>query len=336
MIGFVRIMDNPHLLFSLFDEVEVCDDGAFVRIGKDIPPFPMGVASSPFVARLAGDKRIERGEEAHFVGPLPLDVLPVEAETIRRLKLLGFRLLADLRTLSYDDLALQFGEEGEMIYLRCRGIDETPLSPTRPPHSLEGSLDLEEGDIERDLMGPLFSQLDQRLVLRMHFSFSSGQTLQVGFSKPTSSPQKALRLFKERLATLSFDEAPATLHVALDTVAATFHQLSFLGQERRRVIEACAHLRPNALMQCVWDEPRARLRERRAHLESLLADSRRPLCVPRPINKPHITKVIERWRVEEDWWTARPIHRDYLHVRIRGGADKRVFVENRQWFDALS
>jgi 3-polyprenyl-4-hydroxybenzoate decarboxylase len=76
--------------------------------------------------------------------------LPVEEETLRRLELLGFERLEQLRVLSIEDLTLQFGREGRVIWERCRGIDETPAEPATiadiVDHTVGRALDLFELD----------------------------------------------------------------------------------------------------------------------------------------------------------------------------------------------
>lgn len=261
-----------------------------------------------------------------------IDELPVKEETIRRLKLFGFTTLESLQILTLDDLTLQFGAEAQVIYDRCRGIDDTPRIQPRPPFSLEGQIDLEEESIEHHLIRPLFAQLQHRLALRFVCTFSTDQTLIVNFAKPTACPAMATRLFYARLETLKLTSQPSTLHIAIDTTTATYNQLSLFGRETRRAIEACKHLRPNALMRVIWDEPKARLPERRAHLQSLLADLTRALCTPKPMLRPQVAQILEKWRIEDDWWTEQPIERNYFHARLANGADRRMFVSNGQWY----
>ena len=39
--------------------------------------------------------------------------------------------------------------------------------------------------------------------------------------------------------------------------------------------------------------------------------------------------VRDEWRVDEAWWTARPVHRRYFELVLRGGADVVVFADRR-------
>lgn len=44
--------------------------------------------------------------------------------------------------------------------------------------------------------------------------------------------------------------------------------------------------------------------------------------------------VRDEWRVDEAWWTARPVHRRYFELVLRGGADVVVFADRRtgEWW----
>ena len=44
--------------------------------------------------------------------------------------------------------------------------------------------------------------------------------------------------------------------------------------------------------------------------------------------------IRDEWRVDEGWWTGRPIHRRYFELVLRGGADVVVFADRRsgEWW----
>lgn len=39
--------------------------------------------------------------------------------------------------------------------------------------------------------------------------------------------------------------------------------------------------------------------------------------------------VRDEWRVDEAWWSARPVHRRYFELVLHGGADVVVFADRR-------
>src|SRR5688572_9137568 len=76
---------------------------------------------------------ISEGAESDFLSALSVDLLPVDAEVISRLRLLGMKRIADVARLSVPELQSQFGFDGKRIWQLANGIDETPLLP-RPIH----------------------------------------------------------------------------------------------------------------------------------------------------------------------------------------------------------
>ena len=44
--------------------------------------------------------------------------------------------------------------------------------------------------------------------------------------------------------------------------------------------------------------------------------------------------VRDEWRVDEAWWTDRPVRRRYFELVLRGGADVVVFADRRsgEWW----
>jgi DNA polymerase-4 len=90
----------------------------------------VGVAASRWVAeiaaRQAGPHRIRRvaaGEEAAFLAPLPLSVLPMDPAVAARLAAFGLDCVGAVANLSAADLQRQFGPVGMDLWRRARGGD---------------------------------------------------------------------------------------------------------------------------------------------------------------------------------------------------------------------
>ena len=88
----------------------------------------VGMAGSRFVARMAamrsGPGRIRRvrpAEEAAFLAPLPLEVLPIDPAMAARLAAFGLDCLGAVAGLSPADLQRQFGPEGIRLHRLVRG-----------------------------------------------------------------------------------------------------------------------------------------------------------------------------------------------------------------------
>ncbi len=107
-------------------------------------PFALGIGPNRFVASVAarGKRTCARGEEAEFVAPMPLDVLPIDPHTCERLRMLGVRTLGELAALPHGPFVRRFGPESARWHALARGIDDVPLIP-RPRRMM----------IERTLFG---------------------------------------------------------------------------------------------------------------------------------------------------------------------------------------
>lgn len=102
-----------------------------------------GVASNKLVSKVASDLLcgeaaperlcdVRRGEEAHFLSPLPVDYLPGVQQKIRQqLHELNVRRIRELAGLHAEHLQLVFGRFGLLLFQRARGIDERPVQPPR-------------------------------------------------------------------------------------------------------------------------------------------------------------------------------------------------------------
>ena len=124
----------------------------------------VGVAASRLVAgiaaRQAGPRRIHRvapGEEAAFLAPLPLSVLPMDPAVAARLAALGLDCIGAVANLSAADLQRQFGPAGMDLWRQARGGDGVGewqpghgLGLSGPPRRLGERLVLEgaTGDLE--------------------------------------------------------------------------------------------------------------------------------------------------------------------------------------------
>jgi hypothetical protein len=122
----------------------------------------VGVAGSRFVARLAARashpgriRRVRSGEEAVFLAPLPLDVLPVDPAVTARLAAFGLDCLGAVAGLGPADLQRQFGPDGLRLYRLACGEDSGGIHPTpaRRAWSERLVLDGATGDLEILLRG---------------------------------------------------------------------------------------------------------------------------------------------------------------------------------------
>lgn len=282
---------------------------------KDYEP-QIGLAEARFVAAIAARMFTESGyrlvlpeEIASFLAPQPIQWLPIEAETLRRLELLGMRTLADIAKLSLVDLTEQFGAEGSRMAALVRGIDETPLEAVQPQEGLSReiswSFPVSGGEgLQEELQGMLEGlcatlqargQLATRARLTFALEKAAPVTLSLGFPSPLNDAKRLFKVLRERLRSLQTAHPISGMILFLEGFVQEYaRQLTFAAlfpSERRwrgleRVIERLSVREdPPCLLQVQMDSPEARIPERRAHLQDrVIPTRRRGLYLPKPIS----------------------------------------------------
>jgi len=99
----------------------------------------IGLAEAKFPAQVAAGSVkpnralvVARGDERRFLAPFPLDLLPLEPEMTRQLRLLGIHTLGQLADLPASAILTQFGSQGQVMHRLARGHDDGPVLPRRP------------------------------------------------------------------------------------------------------------------------------------------------------------------------------------------------------------
>ncbi len=136
----------------------------------------VGVGGSRFVALLAARQAApgqglvvgERGL-TDFLDRQPAGALPVSPEMLRRLDVLGFQTLGELRALRRPAVAAQFGPEGVRAWELARGEDTRPLRPRPRAERMEERLHLEVPLSSRPALAAAWQQTLSRLVRRRSF-----------------------------------------------------------------------------------------------------------------------------------------------------------------------
>ncbi len=112
----------------------------------------VGIASGKFTAWAAAHRATlarpqwveEREEGVELLDATPCALLPVSAEMLRRLHLLGLATLGQLRRVPRSALLAQFGREGERAHRLACGEDREPLVPYIAPVVIRESLCFDE------------------------------------------------------------------------------------------------------------------------------------------------------------------------------------------------
>ncbi|MHB8611753.1 MAG: DNA polymerase Y family protein [Candidatus Dormibacteraceae bacterium] len=152
----------------------------------------LGFAPGPFSARLAAARarpgRLVQVDQAPtFLAPLSSRELPLDAEQLERLDLLGLRTLGAVAAIGPRELESQLGRDGRHAVLLARGLEPDQLTPWRPPLFTSAHRQFEETVEDREallfvsraLCGDLAEELGLRGAgaqhVRVRLMFESGE-----------------------------------------------------------------------------------------------------------------------------------------------------------------
>jgi protein ImuB len=236
-----------------------------VRIVAPILPGPArtGIGNTRFgaqVAAVTGSGATPPGgaaEEAAFLAPLPLGLLPVDAATRDRLRVLGLTRMGELAALDRSAVIARFGATGGELHDLVRGMDGRPLRPRRPVERLRAEVELEPSVdaleplrfVLHHLCGTLCEQLSARgagashAVLTLTLEAGPGSSAEASgydqaLPEPAAAPDLLERLLMARLEAKPPGRAVERLSLELaGTAPAAGQQLTLferqLGQAAR-------------------------------------------------------------------------------------------------------
>lgn len=183
----------------------------------------IGVATSKTVAKIASDQRkpgglvvVWPGEEAEFLAPLPVRVLPgIGPAAQKRLARLGISTLGEFGSLDEASAVCALGSFGPVAVLRARGIDPRPVVTGRPVKSVSNEatfpadLALSEA-VQRlePIVAKVASRLRARglagrtLIVKVRYADMTTRSAQTTLEQPTDLEEEMLPLARELLASL--------------------------------------------------------------------------------------------------------------------------------------
>ena len=157
--AFGRVLIGIEGLARLWGDEPTLVGRATERVAPILPGAPRtGIGNTRFgseVAARVGADAIPLGgrkEEAAFLAPLPLALLPAEAEVLERLRVLGLTSIGELAALDRSAVIARFGAPGGELHDLARGMDGRPLRPRRPVERLAAEVEL---DPPADTLEPL-------------------------------------------------------------------------------------------------------------------------------------------------------------------------------------
>jgi DNA polymerase IV len=243
-----QVMERLHRLTSLVEQISI--DEAFLDVTALGEPgdvlaarlqatirdelalsCSLGVASNKLVAKVATDvgKSLVRsgkmpqaicvvppGDEATFLAPLPATALwGVGPKTAEKLAELAIHSIGDIAAWPAADLARRFGQHGDDLARRSRGIDDRPIVTERAAKSISQETTFARDVTDRTLLERTLreqaTEIAQKLrredlmgttiKLKIRWPDFTTPTRQLTLAQPTDEPEviaeAALRLFQQ-------------------------------------------------------------------------------------------------------------------------------------------
>ena len=276
----------------------------------------VGVGGSKFTshiaARTADARRVAicPADEASFLAPLSIDLLPLSDDFKRSLRGFGVRAMGQTSSLSRDILADRFGREGVLAWELCRGIDRRPVVPVKAATSITEHASLSFASTSIELLLATVDILLQRaysrprLLRRLASSMTLVSTVTDGapwtqtvrFKEPVGEWQSASRLLRDRIEAYPPDAPLEDLTLTVEDIRAeSGRQLGLLEDARDRRHERITDIdrKLRAKMQNVpalhrivdvapW-HPLPEMRALKVPIDSSCSDAFTPLHSPQPV-----------------------------------------------------
>src|SRR5262245_21581554 len=171
----------------------------------------LGVASNKLIAKVATDvgKSLVRsgmmpqaiyvvppGEEAAFLAPLPATALwGVGPKTAEKLSELGMHTIGDIAAWPAADLARRFGQHGEDLARRSRGIDDRPIVTERPTKSISQETTFARDVTDRTLLERTLREQAAEIAQKLRREDLMGTTIKLKIRWPDfTTPTRQLTL----------------------------------------------------------------------------------------------------------------------------------------------
>ncbi len=226
------------------------------ELGQALQP-ALGWDSGKFTAQAAARRvrpghllAVDAASERSFLQPLPVTLLPLPADALRRLGFLGLRTLGQYAALPPAAVGQQFGRAGQMAQRCARGEDDRPVIPRWqvPRRAVGCELDAPLAERERllsalgRLVSPLLAELRGELracsQVRLAVDFDDGSTQERAraFLSPTADEALVLRTLGQLLDKMRWQAAATALTVTLEQIQdAVVEQLSLFSFADERV-----------------------------------------------------------------------------------------------------
>jgi protein ImuB len=311
----------------------------------------------------AGVSIVPEGDEAKFLGPLPLAGLAPSPELLETLERWGIRRFRDLAALPPLGIAERLGPEGLRLRELARGEAERKLVPLDPPLEFEDQIELE---YPVELLEPLAFLLarllnglaarlatralatdELRLRLKLENRATDERTLRLPV--PTLDTKAFLKLWQLDLAAHPPEAPIVRVWMGMNPVKPRAAQGGLfvpLAPEPVKLELTLARIRsqkgPDAFFAPLPSTPPPAKnasdpflvlrRFRPARTARVALASGQPGFVAAEGVRGKVLEFAGPWRTSGDWWTTNPWARDEWDIALSDGALYRIYCEPRGWF----
>ena len=203
-------------------------------------PISMGLSENKTVSKVAtseskprGRRIIDYGNEKIFLAPLSVRKLPmVGAETFQTLSELGIKTIHTLQQMPKVAMEKVLGKNGQTLWLRAQGIDNTPIKPyyERESLSLERTFDRDTIDVVK------LKTIMRAMAESLAYSLREGNKLTACISVKVRYSDMQTHSKQTRISYTSCD------HILIERALLLFDSLFARRQLIRTIGMSCSHL----------------------------------------------------------------------------------------------
>jgi nucleotidyltransferase/DNA polymerase involved in DNA repair len=269
---------------------------ACIRAALNLRP-AIGMATTQFVAiraaHVAGAGAavvVPPGQEQAFLAPQPITALPIDAEVIRRLHLLGLWTLGAIAAIPRDAMAAQFGAAGFHIHCLAQGMDDQPIARLLPTLQIARTRRFNGPLSNRTLLEQAIATLATRLATDLEAGGQAAKAVTLTLTMEDGAPITVCHtlveatangaLLVQALLRLSWQaplhsgiEAVTAAAVDLSPETATQRELFAPAQGQadrlRDVLGRLSARHARSVLRVTLSDPHARLPERRVRFDPL-------------------------------------------------------------------
>jgi len=311
----------------------------------------------------AGVSIVPQGDEAKFLGPLPLAGLAPSPELLETLESWGIRRFRDLAALPPLGIAERLGPEGLRLRELARGEAERKLVPLDPPLEFEDQIELEDpvelleplAFLLARLLNGLAARLatralatdELRLRLKLENRATHERTLRLPV--PTLDTKAFLKLWQLDLAAHPPGSPIVHIWMGMNPVKPQAAQAGLfipLAPEPVKLELTLARIRAQKGSDAFFAPPPSTppsvknasdpflvlRRFRPARTARVALASGQPGFVAAEGVRGKVLEFAGPWRTSGDWWTTNPWARDEWDIALSDGALYRIYCEPRGWF----